>query len=253
MRLDSSAAGQAVHEASATVWPGERWLVVTVSLALPFTGRWLVQNSPARRVPSHGADVLGQRYAIDFVEVDERGSTAPGRDWRTFVASEPPSRFYAFGSALLAPVDGVVVQTHDGEPDHEARRSQVALIPYALGQASRLRRGPAAVAGNHLIIRDRVSGMFVAMAHLRAGSLRVGVDDEVTVGQQVAECGNSGNSTQPHVHLQAMDSADLRRARGIPIEFTGYRQWGPSRAVVREVGRGVPAEGAIVGPIDHGD
>ena len=42
-------------------------------------GGWL-RNSPARRVPSHGVDLLGQRYAIDFVGVDERGRTAYRRD-----------------------------------------------------------------------------------------------------------------------------------------------------------------------------
>ena len=65
-------------------------------LALPFTGRWLVRNSPARRVPSHGTDLLGSRYAIDFVGVDDQHRIAP-RDWRTLLATEPPERFPAFG------------------------------------------------------------------------------------------------------------------------------------------------------------
>ncbi|MDL5353177.1 M23 family metallopeptidase [Microbacterium sp. zg-YB36] len=221
--------------------------VAPVLMTLPFAGRWLVQNSPARRDPSHGVDVFGQRYAIDFVEVDERGRTAATQDWRTLLATEPPERFSAFGTPLSAPVAGVVVAVHDGEPDHEARRSQLALIRYAAGQAGRLREGPHAVAGNHVILRDRVSGMLVAMVHLRAGSMRVGVGDEVAVGDPVAQCGNSGNSTQPHLHVQAMDSADLRVARGVPIAFTGYRQWGPGRrGVVREVDAGIPDEGAVV-------
>src|SRR5918993_5948320 len=68
-----------------------------VLLSLPFTGRWLTQNSPARRVPSHGTDLFGERYAIDFVGVDDRHRTAPRRDWRTVLATEPPERFVAFG------------------------------------------------------------------------------------------------------------------------------------------------------------
>jgi hypothetical protein len=217
-----------------------------VSLALPFDGRWLVQNSPARRVPSHGLDVFGQRYAIDFVAVDERGRTAPTSDWRTALSTEPPERFLGFGRPILAPVDGVVVRVHDGEPDHEARRSQLALIPYALGQASRLRQGPNALAANQVVIRDRLSGMNVALVHLRAGSLRVGVGDEVVTGQQLAECGNSGNSTQPHVHVQAMDSTDLHVAQGVPIAFTRYRQWGPSPGEVDDVDSGIPGDRTIV-------
>jgi hypothetical protein len=66
------------------------------------------------------------------------------------LASEPPERFFAYGRPMLAPADGVVVAAHDGEVDHAARRSQLALVPYALGQAARLRRGVPGVAGNHL-------------------------------------------------------------------------------------------------------
>jgi hypothetical protein len=65
----------------------------TVVLSLPFTGLWLARNSPARRVPSHGSDLFGESYAIDFVRVDERGRSAAHRDWRTYLASEPPERF----------------------------------------------------------------------------------------------------------------------------------------------------------------
>ena len=66
-------------------------MTAEVALSLPFAGRWLAQNSPARRVPSHGTDLLGGRYAIDFVGVDHRRRTADRRDWRTFLATEPPS------------------------------------------------------------------------------------------------------------------------------------------------------------------
>ncbi|TFV68222.1 UNVERIFIED_ORG: M23 family metallopeptidase [Bacillus sp. AZ43] len=217
-------------------------------LRLPFQGRWLTQNSPARRVPSHGVDVLGQRYAVDFVGVDERHRTAGVRDWRTALATEPPERFVSFGRAILAPAAGTVVHVHDGEPDHEARRSQLALVPYALGQARRLRDGVDAVAGNHVVLELSAGNAFVALVHLRAGSLRVRVGQRVDEGEPLAACGNSGNSTQPHVHVQAMDSADLAVARGLPIAFRSFTEW-PRRTapVTRE--RGMPAEGSVVEPL----
>ena len=56
-------------------------------LSLPFEGRWLAVNSPARRVPSHGTHFLGQTYAIDFVAVDARGRTGMVLDWRTVLAT----------------------------------------------------------------------------------------------------------------------------------------------------------------------
>ena len=219
-----------------------------VVLALPFTDRWLVQNSPARRVPSHGTDLFGGRYAIDFVGVDERGRTAGERDWGTLFGTEPPERFFAFGRPILAPADGVVVAVHDGEPDHEARRSQLALVGYMLGQGERARRGVDAIAGNHVIIALREGGAFVALVHLQAGSLRVAVGDTVTTGQQLGSCGNSGNSTQPHVHVQVMDGPDPNVAKGVPMAFRGYREWSPRGREPRLVDAGVPAEGAVVEP-----
>jgi hypothetical protein len=221
-----------------------------VVLALPFTERWLVQNSPARRVPSHGTDLFGGRYAIDFVGVDERRRTAADRDWGTLFGTEPPERFFAFGRSILAPAEGVVVAVHDGERDHEARRSQLALVPYMLGQAARARQGIGAIAGNHVIIALRDREAFVALVHLRAGSLRVAPGDTVTTGQRLAECGNSGNSTQPHVHVQVMDGPDPSVARGLPMAFRSYREWprGEGATGPRPVGSGIPAEGAVVEP-----
>ncbi|MFI6821386.1 M23 family metallopeptidase [Micromonospora sp. NPDC050187] len=219
-----------------------------VTLSLPFTGLWLARNSPARRIPSHGTDLFGERYAIDFVGVDERRRTADRRDWRTFLATEPADRFFAYDRPILAPADGTVVEVHDGEIDHAGRRSQLALVPYALGQAARVRQGVRAVAGNYLIIA-LPGGAFVALAHLRAGSIRVTPGEEVTAGQHVAACGNSGNSTEPHLHIQVMETQDLSVARGLPMAFRHFRERprGARQFHTREYG--VPAEGAVVEPL----
>lgn len=75
------------------------------------------------------------------MSVDDRHRTASSRDWRTFLATEPPERFFAFGQPILAPASGTVADVHDGEFDHEARRTQLPLVPYALGQAARFRQG----------------------------------------------------------------------------------------------------------------
>jgi hypothetical protein len=229
-----------------------------VEISLPFTGRWLVQNSPARRVPSHGTNLFGERYAIDFVGVDDRHRTAGTRDWRTLVATEPPERFVAFGRPVLAPGDGTVVHVHHAELDHEARRSQLALVPYALGQAGRLRRGPGTIAGNHVVVHLRDSDTFVLLAHLQMGSVRVSPGQEVAAGLQIARCGNSGNSTQPHVHLQVMDSADPLVAQGVPMTFRHFREWPPltrqpATRQPRVRGRGMPGEGAVVEPVSTPD
>jgi hypothetical protein len=227
----------------------QRSVTPEIVISLPFVGRWLARNSPARRVPSHGTDLLGERYAIDFIGVDHHHQTADRRDWRTLLSTEPPERFFGYGRPILAPARGIVVQVHDGELDHVGRRSQLTLVPYALGQRARLRRGVAAIAGNYLVIALPDSGAFVALVHLRAGSIRVAIGDEVREGQPIADCGNSGNSTQPHVHVQVMDSQDLSAARGVPMAFRRFREWprGAKDFQIRE--SGLPGEGAVVEPL----
>lgn len=219
-------------------------MVTPIVLALPFEGRWRAINSPARRVPSHGTHLMGTTYAIDFVAVDERGRTASRRDWRTALGTEPPERFIAFSQPILAPVDGTIVAVHDGEADHEARRSPLILLGYMLGQAGRVRSGVAAVAGNHVIIEMARGGAFVGLVHSRSGTIRVSPGEKVTVGSPLAECGNSGNSTQPHVHVQVTDGVDMTTAAGLPIAFRDYRTWSGGVPVAQPIS--VPAESAVV-------
>lgn len=188
-----------------------------VVLDLPFQGSWRVENSPARRVPSHGTHAFGTSHAIDFVAVDDKGRSAPFA-WRSLVSTEPPEFFRGFGVPILAPVSGTVVLTHDEEPDHEARRSQLTLVPYMLGQTGRARAGIAGLAGNHVVIAARLDGPFVVLAHLRQGTVQV-PGQHVQAGEPLAECGNSGNSTEPHVHVPVSDSTDWDRAHGVPLAF----------------------------------
>jgi hypothetical protein len=212
-----------------------------VLLDLPFRGRWQARNSPARRVPSHGTHRFGVTYAIDFVAVADDGRSAP-RSWRSVLSVEPPEIFRGFGVPILTPAAGTVVLTHDGEADHVARRSTPAQIPYAFGQVARVRAGAAAIAGNHVVLRLGPAGPYVLLAHLRRGTVRVAPGDELDLGAPVGECGNSGNSTEPHVHLQATDSVVWETTVGLPIAFRRPSAHGREPAA----GTWVPAEGEIV-------
>lgn len=61
----------------------------------------------------------------------------------------------------------------------------------------------------------------IAVCHLQRGSVQVRQGQRVRVGQTLGRCGNSGNSTEPHVHLQAIDRLDVRHAYPVPITFEG--------------------------------
>ncbi|WP_299928016.1 M23 family metallopeptidase [uncultured Nocardioides sp.] len=191
----------------------------TVDLAYPFEGRWLTQNSPGSRVPSHGTTLLATAYAIDFVPVDEAGRTAP-ITLGSLLRPEPPERFPGFGRPVLAPVEGAVVAVHDEEPDHGAYRG-LPSVRYALTQRRRLAAGWAALAGNHVMI-ETGDGTVVAVCHLLRGSIGVRPGQRLQVGEELGRCGNSGNSTEPHVHLQAMDGPDPSRASAVAITFDGH-------------------------------
>lgn len=191
-------------------------MIETIALKYPFTGRWLVQNSPGDRVPSHGTHRFATTHAIDFVPVDTQGRSAPFTLGSLFTP-EPPDRFIGFRLPVLAPASGRVVGVHDGEPDHDAFRG-LPSVGYALTQRRRAVDGWPGLAGNHVVIEIE-PGAVVAVCHLRRGSIPVVPGQVVTLGSPIGQCGNSGNSTEPHVHLQAMTHVDADRARAIPITF----------------------------------
>lgn len=190
---------------------------MTIDIEYPFTGRWIARNSPANRVPSHGTELFGSAYSIDFVPVDADGRTARFTA-RSLLRPEPPEAFPGFGRPLTSPVDGTVIAAYDGDRDHPAYRGLLSL-GYALSQRRRLAAGWPGLAGNHVLIAVR--GAYLALCHLRRGSVEVRAGERVRVGERVGRCGNSGNSTEPHLHLQAIDRADPVRARPVPIALRG--------------------------------
>ena len=74
------------------------------------------------------------------------------------------------------------------------------------------------IAGNHVVIASSPTGLYTLLAHLRRGSATV-VEDHVQPSDSMGSCGNSGNSTQPYLHIQATDSTNWYEAKGLPITF----------------------------------
>jgi len=211
-----------------------------VVVELPLRGEWLIERSPAERIPSHGTDVLGQRYAYDLVRTDRRRGfhVHPAGTLRWLLVGGRTRDSYGWGQPVHAAFDGVIVQVVDGVPErqwlHLARESWSAVTT-TVGFA---RRGldPARLAGNHVIMAT--GGTYALYAHLAPGSVAVTSGQQVRAGEVLGRVGHSGNSTAPHLHFQLMDSADPLRARGIPCAFAAYLverdgQW-------QRVERGIP-------------
>ncbi|MCZ2822072.1 M23 family metallopeptidase [Modestobacter sp. VKM Ac-2977] len=201
----------------------------------PVRGPWRALNSPATKVPSHGTNSLGQTYAIDLVLDPPDGSRpefGSGGHWRR------PEEYPAFGQPVLSPVDGVVVRVHQRRRDHRARSGWLSILHLLVVESFVRQVGGARwLAGNHVVVRAD-DGAFAALVHLRRGSVLVERGQRVVAGQQLAECGNSGNSSEPHLHVQLCDSPGLGGATGVPMAF---------RAGAADGADGLPADGELLG------
>jgi murein DD-endopeptidase MepM/ murein hydrolase activator NlpD len=194
----------------------------------PLRGEWVAASTPAERVPSHGTDMLGQRYAYDFMRIERlpKGwKYCHASGWRYNLRGAPLADCYAWGRPIYAPFAGSVVTTKDGwrerDPVHWLRDLAVVLmngLTFYPGMPDGTRR----LAGNHIILKMAGQNIYALIAHARTGSIRVQAGDEVRAGQHLADVGHSGNSTAPHLHFQLMDNADALKARGLPCVFKEY-------------------------------
>ncbi|MFE3589185.1 M23 family metallopeptidase [Streptomyces niveus] len=190
-----------------------------VETGAPVSGRWTALNSPATKVPSHGIHSYGQTYAIDILAAPDPDPRPPFAMLWPLVRGN--SHYPAFGAPVLAVADATVVQVLNGRRDHLTRTSLPALAWMMLIESPlRESAGPSWIVGNHVVL-DLGDGTYAMYAHLKQGSVTVAAGDRVRAGQRIAACGNTGNSTESHVHFQLMDGPDLDTARGIPFTWRG--------------------------------
>ncbi|WP_172806363.1 murein hydrolase activator EnvC family protein [Aeromicrobium choanae] len=193
----------------------------------PVRGTWTVVHSPVSSVPSHGVRGYGQSHAIDIIHPRPEG-TEP--TYPVFGGFERPETFSSFGEPIHAVADGTVVKVLDTRRDHLSRTSWLAFAYMMVIDGLRDLGGAAAVVGNHVVV-DHGAGVYSLYAHVRRGSASVAVGDRVATGQVVGEVGNSGNTSEPHLHVQLMDHAAPLRAAGLPMRFSDIKQ--PEGAVDR--------------------
>jgi hypothetical protein len=215
-------------------------------VASPVVGRWRGLNSPASSVPSH-THRLAQTYAIDITHEPEG---APPRALDPLWAPmRRPAAFPSFGQDVLAPFDGEVIAVHGTSRDHLSRLSLPGIAYMFLEGSVRSLGAPRHLLGNHVLLRatgeGTADGAVAVLAHLRRGSLAVEVGEQVRAGQVLGQCGNSGNSSDPHVHFQLMDGPDIETATGLPFVWSYLDESGEPR-------RGVPANEELFTPLEQG-
>ncbi len=146
------------------------------------------------------AEYRGQSFAVDLIGIDRIG-------WRavTPLGTNDPADYLIFGKRVLAPCGGTVIQAVGDMPD----------LP--VPEVDTVDRG-----GNELMIDCGAVNIY--LAHLRQGSLLVGVGDVVTTGATLAEVGNSGHSGEPHLHIHVQRGTDPDaplRGEPLPVTFDG--------------------------------
>jgi murein DD-endopeptidase MepM/ murein hydrolase activator NlpD len=189
------------------------------TLRLPFDGQAYVAWGGRQAHQNYHVESADQRFAYDFFLLDQgrirRGSGTRNEDYA------------CFGRPILAPAAGTVKAAVDSVPDNAPQRMNPRVPP-----------------GNHVII-DHGRGEFSVLAHLQRGSVRVRPGDRLDAGTPVGMCGNSGNSSAPHLHYHLQTRPRAGEGVGLPARFHRYRANG------REVPTGEPVRGQTVQSADH--
>ena len=163
-------------------------------LALPFKGEWTVfWGGDTKELNAH-AGVIAQKNAFDIIITN-----GINKSYKTDGKSNED--YYAFGKELFAPCDGVVVLVVDGIKDNK---------PGILN--------PVYVPGNTVIIQT-VNNEYLFFAHFKQHSIKVKEGQKVKAGQLLGLCGNSGNSSEPHLHFHIQNVEDINVATGVKCYF----------------------------------
>ncbi len=180
----------------------------------PLRGEWRLLRSPG-----HDA------FAYDLAAAEGPDARLLRRSrWQHLLGRTTVEDSYSWGQVVHAPGSAEVIAASDGWPD----RMHLHLIRDATSMLfSRPQLEPEdirAYAGNYLILR--VDTVYVFLAHLRSGSLAVAAGDTVVSGQPLAQVGNSGQTLEPHLHLEVFDQVhDLLGARTLPFRIREFERW----------------------------
>lgn len=164
-------------------------------LSLPFQDTWHVFWGGKTKEQNYHIESEAQKHAFDMIILDDKGSSHKGK-------GDNNQDYYAFGRDLLAPCDAIVQMVVDGVPDN---------IPGITN--------PVYVPGNTVILKTD-AGEYLFFAHFRQHSIIVKQGQQVKKGQKLGECGNSGNSTEPHLHFHIQNGPDMISAIGVECFFS---------------------------------
>jgi hypothetical protein len=184
------------------------------ALLLPFEGACFLFWGGRTEAQNKHAGARDQRFAYDFVVLrDGRTHTGTGRRVEDY---------YCWDRSIRAPAKARVIEAVDGLPDQPPGTMDAAHP-----------------AGNHVML-DLGRGEYALLAHFRPGSVRVLAGEHIGADAELGRCGNSGHTTEPHLHFHLQDGPRYGAANGLPAQFVDYVADG------ERVARGEPVRGQTI-------
>ena len=198
--------------AALALWSG-LWSVGILPMHFPFD---IENSSPSATVRLPSNEKLRVAWGGDRLATNYHAFT-PDQRWAYDLLVEPAAHgsesledYGCYGTPVVAPMSARVHYSTDGAPDH---------VP---GVSSRDSKNPV---GNSVVF-ELETGTYLLIAHLKPGSVLVEAGDNVREGEPIGECGNSGNTSEPHIHIhhQRQDPKDrpLNFAEGLPLYFRDH-------------------------------
>ncbi len=166
----------------------------STKMSLPFKDEWFVVWGGDTKAQNYHVDYPPQKNAFDILIKD-----ANGKSFKT--NGKTNEDYYAFGKELFAPCNGEVVTVIDGVKDN---------VPGEMNRND--------ITGNTIVIKTSANE-YVFLCHFKNGSIKVKKGEQVKSGQLLGLCGNSGNSSEAHLHFHIQNNDNLLAGTGIKCYF----------------------------------
>jgi hypothetical protein len=196
-----------------------------IVVAPPLRGEWIAGDAANTRwdaahrravLIDNGHAWLAQRYAIDWVQY----RTVEGKRTTWKGPEDKNDSYFCYDQPIYSVAAGKVVDMSDGMAENTPHSGAYA-VPLDFNNA----------AGNH-VVEEIAPHRYVLYAHMRPGTVEVKTGDKVGVGQIIGHVGNTGSSSEPHLHMHIDDRPSFLGGNGVPYEFTSGEESGPVEADV---------------------
>jgi murein DD-endopeptidase MepM/ murein hydrolase activator NlpD len=187
---------------------------------LPVSGSWFMRALPG--IESHHRLNASTEFAVDFFKLSEKGRIYEGD-------SINANNYLGYGQSVKAAADGKVVHVESNAiQDRQAFKRKEQETPKQRGQRlqtamfNAIKENPRrAFGGNLITIKHEQNGVveYSSYGHLKTGSIKVNVGDNVRAGQAIAEVGDTGDSPEVHLHFQVNTGPDAFMSQSLPFTF----------------------------------